>query len=667
MGKKRLLVIITFLALLSVSAVAGITIVGYAEEYVYTNPGCVPFCFGNNKTYDLGGKFQIFEATKVGGHYDHEAEWFDGGLALFADNAQTGIWSFFGAANSALQTYYHNFEGVYADRIAACGCSYDYHQGTHPFSIEYNRNVIVRRTNVYDDPILLGEVGSFFGKFSSLTNDSGWRIRVGTLVPGSMIWLGDEESYTTKETNNETTEVYACADTNRNNICDVNEASFRSCDSAGGDWYKGYCCGVNFTSCQSVGKIQNGTYDVCTEYRTGPWGSRTCVKKHTVIDNATINAICGKNIEGDWEWVPAEEAGEIHEMSCPNGSTVANGSAIFNCGDPMEGVTLPFGDFRTVKLGSLSHEYTCKDKTVYECSGASGSFSSINAMAVGTTNPSFTNQTYYCASDGDWTTDLDVKDKDSCELAGFSWTGSMCCSEADDPHEYYNDPAFPKAEGGCWDKTFIRNGEFSIGSRIINYRGKFYGCRVREDSLVLLTDSHSGERLIDNSVLPCGQVLMDVKPGGLPHAVCQPDGQNGKWIFTDEPGGTINKSIKWLPSSMKGISQTGCCAYDQCWNGTRCQQLDAFYRVADQGYICKIGPQPQAPVVCDLSSDCPQGLMCQGNYCVPLPAGSCVHDNDCGQNLDCVSNVCVPSHCSNNNPCPSGFNCANNNKCTIAV
>ncbi len=47
--------------------------------------------------------------------------------------------------------------------------------------------------------------------------------------------------------------------------------------------------------------------------------------------------------------------------------------------------------------------------------------------------------TYYCASDGDWTQDLDIKDEDSCNLSGFSWTGSRCCNEPEDSDEFYND------------------------------------------------------------------------------------------------------------------------------------------------------------------------------------------------------------------------------------
>lgn len=52
---------------------------------------------------------------------------------------------------------------------------------------------------------------------------------------------------------------------------------------------------------------------------------------------------------------------------------------------------------------------------------------------------------YYCTSDGDWTTDLDVKDELSCRSAGFNWTGHACCSEFDDPDESYSDFSAPAA------------------------------------------------------------------------------------------------------------------------------------------------------------------------------------------------------------------------------
>lgn len=57
-----------------------------------------------------------------------------------------------------------------------------------------------------------------------------------------------------------------------------------------------------------------------------------------------------------------------------------------------------------------------------------------------------TTKNYYCAADGEWITDLDIKDASSCNKAGFVWTGNLCCSEDDDAMEYYNDHDTPAAD-----------------------------------------------------------------------------------------------------------------------------------------------------------------------------------------------------------------------------
>jgi hypothetical protein len=248
---------------------------------------------------------------------------------------------------------------------------------------------------------------------------------------------------------------------------------------------------------------------------------------------------------------------------------------------------------------------------------------------------------YYCASDGDWTKDLDIKDDESCEAAGFSWTGSRCCSEADDTSEYYNDPKFPNATGGCWNKMFVRAGEFAVTDRILNYKGKFFGCRLSliNDAILLnIKDYHLDNLLIDNSITPCGMVLMDAQPGGMPHAKCQP---NGEWMFTDEPGGVINKSIKWAGLVGPGIALSGCCAPDQCWNGTKCQRLGTYYRIGEEGFICKMLPPTSTPE--------------------PPTSEICHHNNDCSTGQYCTDQECIsgslPDTCANNNACPSGYHC----------
>ncbi len=442
------------------------------------------------------------------------------------------------------------------------------------------------------DPVSLGVISSLLN-VSPASN----LFRVVSGIPGVIAWVEnietDDWDYRRNETQNPDDEVFVCADTNNNKICDVNEGSYRDCDDKDGDWYNGYCCGVNFTSCQFVGKIPHSTRQECVESTY-----LGCKKYQTVVENTTIDAICGKDADDNWHWVPMAEIGEIQEITCPmEASVVSNGTKLFSCGEPLAGVTHDFGDFKTVNFGRVSHEYSCADKVVYECGGMSGPFSSINGIEMGRTNPGF-EETYYCASDGDWTKDLDSKDEPSCTAAGYSWTGTYCCSEDDDIREYYNDPAYPNGRGGCWNKVFIPSGDFvpylPVGAdRVINYKGQFFGCRIPASSTILqLKDIFRlppHDLLVNNSVTPCGAVLTNIHESTKPHAVCQ---TNGRWEFTSELAGMINKSIKWPAAlaGMKGIAVSGCCAYDQCWNGTACQQLNSYYRIGEEGFVCRMPP-----------------------------------------------------------------------------
>jgi len=67
---------------------------------------------------------------------------------------------------------------------------------------------------------------------------------------------------------------------------------------------------------------------------------------------------------------------------------------------------------------------------------------------------------HYCASDGDWTKDLDTKDESTCNAAGFEWTGTKCCSEEEDPNEYYNEISTPAADFN--QVITVNYGSFSI-------------------------------------------------------------------------------------------------------------------------------------------------------------------------------------------------------------
>jgi hypothetical protein len=110
--------------------------------------------------------------------------------------------------------------------------------------------------------------------------------------------------------------------------------------------------------------------------------------------------------------------------------------------------------------------FGCFDGLLEECSG-NKSLVPHMAAAVGAAH-AFETETRYCATDGDWTVDLDSKDIKSCVDAGFARTSTRCCSEADDPGEVYEDPAPPEAPeraGGCWFKQPVLHGKFPNASR----------------------------------------------------------------------------------------------------------------------------------------------------------------------------------------------------------
>jgi hypothetical protein len=142
--------------------------------------------------------------------------------------------------------------------------------------------------------------------------------------------------------------------------------------------------------------------------------------------------------------------------------------------------------WRTV---SVVHDYYCNDSAITECRGGQLPLSSdetSDATGVART-VNVTNKVYYCAADGNYTTDLDSKNVTSCAAAGFTWTGTKCCSEADDPDETYEDPG---SIGACWNKTFQQNGAFLLNQTLITVNGTMQGCGAYcgKPSLQLLRD-----------------------------------------------------------------------------------------------------------------------------------------------------------------------------------
>ena len=267
--------------------------------------------------------------------------------------------------------------------------------------------------------------------------------------------------------------------------------------------------------------------------------------------------------------------------------------------------------------------YLCSNGTIAECCGDSSCNSLVGGTAYGgvrkTTGASFnlTNSIYYCADDLNWTTDLDIKSQNSCEKAGFTSTGSKCCSEADDPEEYYNDNV-----SGCWNSSAVLSGNFPRNaSDVVNYNGTFYGCNLNatnyiDDNQYLLNigDTHTGDPLINNT--------------GYCHTLA--DGYyycayTEKWTV----GGEAQMKLSVVPWNETNTTNTtwreaGCCGTDKCFNGTACikTQINDTQNPGYKGQRCIDGEWSKARKVCTPDGDtcgyCPKNNQClvnlQGNF-----------------------------------------------------
>ncbi len=113
-------------------------------------------------------------------------------------------------------------------------------------------------------------------------------------------------------------------------------------------------------------------------------------------------------------------------------------------------------------------------------------------------------ENYYCASDGAWTTDLDIKDESSCNKAGFVWTGNLCCSEDDDVNEYYNDHDTPpadlakEADGG---QTVVAHAGAQVSSTQIILTNKNQFATIKGPAKLVI-ETYSAESPIDIGACP---------------------------------------------------------------------------------------------------------------------------------------------------------------------
>lgn len=252
-------------------------------------------------------------------------------------------------------------------------------------------------------------------------------------------------------------------------------------------------------------------------------------------------------------------------------------------------------------------------------------------------------KTYYCAPDKKFVIDLDVPNSQlnnkalinkleaTCEKAGFAWTGTKCCSEADDPEEYYNDI---DEDGGCWNKEEIINFDSVKGTNdsVVIYGGQFHGCAVAEsnfnkdnDELLNIPDSHTGGPLIkDEDYCTISQDE---------YYYCS---YTEKWIPTDFADRT---HLSFAPiESVKQIAD--CCAEDECWDGEKCaeNQKDNPLSQPINGSRCIDGEWTNSMRKCtpddNLCGYCPKETQClstvagvSGKTCIE--SGDYIEDNNC--------------------------------------
>ncbi|MEK7227150.1 MAG: hypothetical protein AAB221_15905, partial [Bacteroidota bacterium] len=218
------------------------------------------------------------------------------------------------------------------------------------------------------------------------------------------------------------------------------------------------------------------------------------------------------------QWLySSSNLGDIRYVGCTDAEFLSYGVDWLKCDGTFWRKTISNSEYMCIGRGRES---------IIECCGDGSCKSRVDGKRLSTgqsitpsdfistevpvsSTPIADSKTYYCRSDRKFVTDLDVpnsqindkaliaKNKATCEKAGFIWTGTKCCSEADDPEEYYNDI---DGESGCWNKEEVISIDFVEGTNdsVVNHNGQFYGCAVEEsnfnkdnDKLLNIPDAHT--------------------------------------------------------------------------------------------------------------------------------------------------------------------------------
>lgn len=264
----------------------------------------------------------------------------------------------------------------------------------------------------------------------------------------------DEESEFETSTSDIHAQVFACLDTNRNRVCDGEDA--KDCLDNLGDWYKGVCCGAEVDPAVTE----------CSGY------------------NKDILAVCGRNEQDENEWAPLSYEGEIFNFKCPDshkGQFFSKNDTFLSCKtSAFKSILLeqPVPDPKNIFM-LKNHEYRCFGNDIYECGGNNPyasvgkttgfSFSDLGAFGLDfeSTNP--------------FTALNPSKLKAETVLAPFTRTvqsgkaiklETLDKSGTFDDFMYSYDDAVSFTKGGSWSfSVFVRGEKGSKFGLIINRSG----------------------------------------------------------------------------------------------------------------------------------------------------------------------------------------------------
>ncbi len=357
------------------------------------------------------------------------------------------------------------------------------------------------------------------------------KVQVSSDNPQVVVWVSDSTDYDKQETDDFDDVLYACLDMNKNDNYPCDFLAAKDCEEAkDGSYYLGVCCGTDVK---------------CGEQR----------------EFSGKKAFCGKTLEGIHQWVTPEEVGEIHTFVCPQQDVVHIGTELKDCGSDQSftiGKKIIDPQERTI-----TNEYLCRGGKMQVCGGSTSAkfVSSINILGTGQKG----NSGEYCASDGDFTYDLDGKDGQTCTSAGqtdgktYVFTGSRCCQ--DDSGEYYNDQNYQNTNtpGGCFNSVYVPAGNYGKkfsdqkqeDKRTMNYQGNFIFCDPIQTFAPVPVQTSMDQELqalnLFTPVASCGSGFPDARSKGLErHARCQ---LNGLFTFHESKALTAPKQSPTPPYS----------------------------------------------------------------------------------------------------------------------